>query len=99
MSIVIEIKKTNVINDVHYYSVKSDHKGRSLFYIGIDSKKNQIMFFDDDTFSNSIAIIDQTQGVIKGDVCLYPAVSGRVLVKAYQALKENSFPDDISWIS
>lgn len=99
MSIIIEIKKKNIINGVYYYSIRSNNKDRYLFYIGIDSKKKQIMFFDNDNFSSPIAIVDQERGVIKGDSNIYPGIAGRVLTKAYQAINDNDFPEDISWNS
>ena len=96
MAICIIIVKYKQENQIHYYKVEGH---RSTFYIGIDSHKKLIYFFDlnDENFSHPIAIINPYIGPVLATQIsdLYGLDSSTAIIQAYKALEKNDFPDYI----
>lgn len=99
MSIYIKINKYFYNNEIHYYSVIYNFD-KIEYFIGLDNKNKYILFFNDCNFSHPADIYDiQQDKYLLKDTEIYPKINGRVLLKAYKALTNNEFPDDISWFS
>lgn len=97
MGIYIKIIKHSEENFIHYYSV-TDSKMK--YFIGLDEKNKTITFYKKMNFNKPISIFDVT----KNDFLLWNAefeqqINMRALFVAMKAIKENNFPNDISWCS
>jgi len=96
MAIYIEIKK--VKKNKYIYKVHSELTGKHTFFIEINPEKKTVSFLENLTTKplKTFKFTDQETMEIKG---INPKVVFNVLMKAYKALKDNNFPDDISYHS
>lgn len=94
----IKIIKYGSSEKIHYYLVQTYRYEGFTFYIGIDLEHNRLLFFLTTNFQNPIGIInfDEEENLI--DIPgIERSVSTTVALQAYKAIKQNCFPDDISW--
>lgn len=93
----IEIIKNKENKGIYYYYVSTLRYGLYEFFIGIDPKKNRLLFFDKTNFDTPIGIITfvgvdnlvEINGIHKG-------ISNMVAVQAYKAIMENEYPESLS---
>ncbi len=98
MGIYIGIKKCKEQDNVHYYFVDPDKVMKPDFYIGINPTSNKTLFYWDTTFSNSFGEIDFNdlhKKVIINEID--PKVLHVVVIRSLKALRENNFPDSMSY--
>ncbi len=99
MECFILIRKVSDGNNVHYYAVfKKDNEKEISYYIGLDSDRKKIYFYKDNLFKNPLCIYDQHQDRFeKTDPEMLPLLNGKVIMKALRTLRNNYFPQSISW--
>ena len=99
MECYILIRKVSDQNNVHYYAVfKKDNETEISYYIGLDSDRKKIYFYNDHLFKNPSCIYDQNHDRFeKTDQQMLPLLNGKVIRKALKALRNNNFPQSISW--
>lgn len=102
MGISISIKKTFFKNNSHYYAVYNykNNYNQISYYIELDTKTKKIKFYKDKNCATPSIIFNTEENKYeKDDGSLTKDINLRVVSKALEALKNNSFPDDISWHS
>ena len=100
MAILIVINNKEKYNSQIFYTVSyTDVPNLAPFKIGIDMAKNLILFFKNtDTSKPPIKIIDlNNPDEIITDFEIPRAISGRIIMRILACLRDNNFPDDISY--
>lgn len=100
MGRLIIIQKISEINSIYYYAVfKEDSNDEIQYYMGLDSKKKQIFFFEDTKFEcPALCIYDIRQDkFIKLDQKLKKIIGSSPIIKGIKAILSNNFPQDISF--
>lgn len=97
----VEIKKIASKNSSYYYEVFSwDYPGLKPFYIGIDSVKKTISYFETDDFAQSDYVYDLTNLPREIIIDWIPHFfTYATLYKAKQALENMNFGEYISFQS
>lgn len=102
MGISISIKKIASKNNSHFYAVynytiKTD---QIAYFMELDSKTKKILFYSDKNCTDPDIIFNtQENKYEKNNNVLTNLINLRVVSKGLQALKNDFFPDDISWHS
>lgn len=97
----ISIIKYTEIGNIIYYHVIDVFK-KNEFYIGIDPLKKQIDYYETSDFNKPLKTIDLANGSKPMD-CVVPEIDPdivfRINIIIYKAIKNNLFPDDLSYAS
>jgi len=100
MAFYIEIEKLFEREGVHYYHALTKDAGGAEFYISIDPLKKYITFYLAADCNTPLKIVDFSD---LGSSIEVPgiefAIVRRVLSCAHRAMKQNEFPQDLSWCS
>ena len=100
MGYAIYIEKKFEKNGIHFYSVLKNSNDGINYSIGLDPAKQQINFFQDLNIQSPVCIYDlQLNKFIQTEPSFQELINIRVIIKAAQAIKENHFPEYISWQS
>lgn len=96
MKTPIDIIKWDEKNTIYFYRVSSARL-TSDFYLGIDSQKKKVYFFDSSNFLKMLGFIDFS----KADYFIkIPEIDQGILnlvaIKVFKAMQENKFPQDLS---
>ena len=101
MAYMILIRKVSSKDDKHYYSVFKDNSLNEInYYIGIDSTQKKIFFYEDMEYNTKFGSLDVQTGKFEEiDIEKKARINSRVVFKCYEAIKNNNFPQSISWES
>ncbi len=101
LAIWVKIRKLLEKNGITYYAIfKQDHEIVE-FYMGINKKKQLLLYFHSDDFRNPIKIIDLT----KKDAIIYPLENvpektfSRSVIQGIRAVKMPLLPEILDYIA
>ncbi len=97
MAIHIKIRKYAEKNSIHYYHVETQSLNNHNFYIGIDTEKKQLLFFQENNFSNPFGQISFEGSQSLNIEGIKVPLVGIIFVKAYRAFKSNKFPEILDY--
>ena len=97
MARYVEIRKHSEKSLKHYYHVKTEDGGKYDFFICIDTKNKNLLFFKGTDFSKQFAKISLEKSESLKIEGIPESLVGVIFVKAYRAIKENNFPSRLDY--
>lgn len=93
---MIIISKLSETNHIGYYKVTTPHYDCNDFFISIDKNKKVVRFYSSENFVDCMREIGPNSDEVLGNLPNIPtSVSTRTLMKAFNILKMNNFPEEI----
>lgn len=101
MGRLILIRKIGMENNIHYYAVyKNDSLDEISYYMGLNPLTKKILFYKTLEFTAPDCIYDiELDCFVKEDLALKPQINACPIIKGINAIKNNVFPESISWES